>query len=86
MRKIRMNVTDREHTVLCKALAYAIEAIEALPAQWQEWSDKEDMIELLGAIKRTPGRIQGLRTRTYFYRTGKSATTPGAPLLERHWA
>jgi hypothetical protein len=72
MRKIRMNVTDREHTVLCKALAYAIEAIEALPAQWQEWSDKEDMIELLGAISEHPEEYR-VCARGHIFSEPKSA-------------
>ncbi len=44
------DITGRDHSILCKALAYAIETIEALPEQWQEWSDKEDMIEVLGQL------------------------------------
>jgi hypothetical protein len=43
------NITGRDHSTICKALAYAIVAIERLPDEWQEWSDKEDMGKLLEA-------------------------------------
>jgi hypothetical protein len=43
-------ITGRDHTIICKALAYAIVAIEHLPEKWQEWSDKEDMRALLDAM------------------------------------
>jgi hypothetical protein len=44
------DITGRDHYIVCKALAYAIEAIDRLPSEWQEGSDRDDMLQLLEAM------------------------------------
>jgi len=48
------DITGRDHWLLCKALAYAIETIGRLPKRWQERSDRQDMIKLLDALSASP--------------------------------
>jgi hypothetical protein len=71
------DITSREHTILCKALAYAIETIEALPPQWQEWSDKEDMIKLLDTIAEHPEHYR-ICARGHIERRGVKGAEPAA--------
>jgi hypothetical protein len=47
---LRESVTGRDHSILTKALAYAIVAIQRLPDHRQEWSDCEDMKRLLAHL------------------------------------
>lgn len=44
------NLTGREHHILVKALALAIETIEVLPSHLQALSDQQDMKEMLDKL------------------------------------
>jgi hypothetical protein len=52
------DVTGRDGYLICKALAYAIEAIHALPRKWQEEGDAEDMRLLLEAMAPDDAELQ----------------------------
>jgi hypothetical protein len=50
----KVDVTGRDHLIICTALAYAIEVIERLPFERKEWSDQQDMVLLLQALSKNP--------------------------------
>lgn len=64
------SITGRDGLVVCKALAYAIEAIGHLPKQWQEWSDREDMLKLLDVISNSDAERFRVGARSHFERRG----------------
>ncbi len=76
------DITGRDHSILCKALAYAIETIEALPEQWQEWSDKENMIGLLQHLTVHPDHYRVL-ARSHMKRRGVAEANGRIVLADR---